>query len=320
MFGRKAILVIVTAAISASLLGGAALAAFAPQAAPADTFSLMPQLAGATATERGAKPGDHADKLKDVLDALVKKAVITQAQEDSILASLKDSEADHRKKEEILHGVFKDLFTQSATYLGMTPADLKSKLPGTSLAAIANATTGKSRDGLVAYLTKAVDDVIAKLLADGKITKEQADKATAEAPGHIAKFVDHKYSERKPQPERGPKVAAFLADANKVVRDYLGLADADLNAQLRSGKSLGEIAIATPGKSRDGLVGALTQDANAKLDKAKADGKITADQLVQLQSEVSKAINALVDRKGKTPAIKSNANAAGATVNRAPTR
>jgi polyhydroxyalkanoate synthesis regulator phasin len=317
MFGRKAILVVVTAAIGVSLLGGAALAAFAP-AATGET-SLVVDAQGQAAMERGPKPGDRPDKLKDILDALVTKGVITQAQEDQILGALKNTVTD-RVKDALVGRVFSDLFAQSATYLGMTQGDLKTKLPGTSLGAIADATAGKTRTGLVAYLNAAVSDAIAKLLADGKITKEQADKATADAPAHVAKFVDAKYPERKPQPMRGPKAAAFLAEANKISRAYLGLADADLNAQLRAGKSLGEIANATAGKSRDGLVAALTQDASTKLDKAKADGTITADQLLALQSDVSRAINDLVDRKAKTPAIKSNSSAAGAKVNKAPKR
>src|SRR5256712_6136223 len=159
MFGGKALLVGGPGALGVSLRGGAALAAFAPVPAPANTFSLVPELAGATATERGAKPGEHADKLKDILDALVKKGVITQAQEDNILAALKDADEDKRKEDLTKH-VFNDLFAQSATYLGITPADLKAKLPGTSLAAIADATTGKTGTGLVAYLTKAVSDAI----------------------------------------------------------------------------------------------------------------------------------------------------------------
>jgi polyhydroxyalkanoate synthesis regulator phasin len=332
MFGQKAALVVVTAAIGVSLLGGAALAAFAPAATgPA---SLVNDLAGPVAVDNGpGSDNNHDDNndnngnndndndkdLKKILDALVAKGVLTQAQEDQILAALKTAVTD-RAKEALVRRVYADLFAQSATYLGMTQADLKAKLPGASLGQIADTTAGKTRTGLVAYLNNAVNTAIAKLLADGKVTKEQADKATADAPAHVAKFVDNRYPERKPQPVRAPNATAYLADANKVAREYLGLAEADLNAQLRAGMSLGEIANATAGKNRDGLVAALTQDANTKLDKAKADGKITADQLLQLQSGVSKAINDLVDRKAKTPVIKPNANAAGAAVNKTPKR
>src|SRR5712692_6379436 len=176
MFGRKVAIATLTASICIGSLGGAAFAAFAP--APTDTFSLVPDLSGNTTTAAAPKPG--SDKFKAILDALVAKGVITQAQEDAILAAMKDAHGD-KDRDAVLRRVFASLFDQSATYLGTTPADLKAKLPGTSLAAIANATPGKTRDGLVAYLVKAADDAIAKLLADGKITKDQAAKATAAA-------------------------------------------------------------------------------------------------------------------------------------------
>jgi len=195
MFGRNAAIAIATGVLGVGMLGGAAFAAFAP--VPADTFSLAPDLSGSALTAVAPKPGN--DRLKGILDALVTKGVITQAQEDAILAAVRDGE--HR--DDALRQVFKHLFEQSADYLGMKPAELRAKLPGTSLAAIANATAGKSRDGLVAALTKTADDTIAKLLADGKITKEQADKATAAVPEHIAKFVDHTYPKREPRPAKG---------------------------------------------------------------------------------------------------------------------
>ncbi len=298
MFRRKVAMSIATAIIGVGLLGGAALAAFAP--APADTFSLVPSFLGSnsTAPTTAAAPKPGADKLKALLDTLVAKGVITQAQEDAILAAVKDAHGD-KDRDALLGHVFASLFEQSATYLGMTPADLKAKLPGTSLAAIANATPGKSRDGLVAYLTKAVDDAIAKLLADGKITKDQADKAMTAVPDHIAKFVDHTYT--KPTPRAvTPKVQAFIGDAISAARTYLGLQSADLMAQLRAGKSLGEIANATAGKSRDGLIAAITTQANANIDKAVQAGKLTADQATQLKASVGSAVTQLADRKGAT--------------------
>jgi polyhydroxyalkanoate synthesis regulator phasin len=292
MFGRKVAIAIVTALIGVGLLGGAAFAGFAPSAS--DTFSLVPDLSGTATAAAAPKPGN--DRLKAILDALVSKGVITQAQEDAILAAVKDAGRD-KGREDLLRHVFASLFDQSATYLGTTPAELKKKLPGTSLAAIANATSGKSRDGLVASLTKSADDAIAKALADGKITKDQADKATAAVPDHIAKFVDHTYV--KPTPRAvTPKVQMFIGDAMSATRTYLGLKPADLMTQLRAGKSLGEIANATAGKSRDGLIAAITAQANGNIDKAQQGGKLTADQATQLKAGLQTAVTQLVDRKG----------------------
>src|SRR6266850_335762 len=288
MFGRKAVIAMATGILGLGLLGGAAFAAFAPAAT--DTFSLVPDLSGSALTAAAPKPGN--DKLKNVLDALVAKGVITQAQEDSILAAVK-GDAD---RDSLLRRVFAGLFDQSATYLVMKPADLRTKLPGTSLALIANATTGKNRDGLVAALTKTANEAIAKALADGKITKDVADKATATVPDHIAKFVDNVYPKKEPRPlAKAPTtVQAFIGDAAAAGRDYLGLTQTDIVTQLKAGKSLGDIANAT------------TAMTNAKIGKAQTDGKLTADQATQLMTAVPFAVATIVDHKGL-------ANAAGTT-------
>ena len=66
---------------------------------------------------------------------------------------------------------------------------------------------------------------------------------------------------------------------------------------LRSGKSLGEIADSIPGKNRQGLINAITAATNTKINKAAADGKITAEQAATLNAAVANAVTKLVDRK-----------------------
>src|ERR671936_2872855 len=149
MFGRKAVAIATASIFGLGLLGSAAVAALAPVAGEA----VADQSAAASADAKGPKAG-APDKIKALLDALVTKGVITQAQEDAILAAFKDAAGKKDEHGDALHRILSNLFEQSATYLGMTPAELKAKLPGTSLAAIANATPGKSRDGLVATLTQ----------------------------------------------------------------------------------------------------------------------------------------------------------------------
>ena len=190
--GRKALITAVTAILGTALLGGVALAAFAPA-----------QVAEQIVAGVAANAPDRADKIKAVLDALVQKNVITQAQEDAILAAFKD--ATDRTHEEFLRRVMADLFAQSATYLGMTPADLRAKLPGTSLGAIADATPGKSKAELTRTLTSYVNDAIDKAVTNGKLTKAQADKAKALVPDHIKKFVELTYPNKAPRPA-APKV------------------------------------------------------------------------------------------------------------------
>jgi len=94
---------------------------------------------------------------------------------------------------------------------------------------------------------------------------------------------------------------------------YLGTTEKDLRAKL-PGTSLGKIADGmAPAKSRAGLVAALTTAANADLDKAVADKRITTDQATTLRSKVAGEITSLVDRTwptkptpaGRAPNLKS---------------
>jgi len=295
---KKVLLAAGAAALTAALLGGAALAAFAP-VTDYDPVSAVEAQLGITAPANSG-----TDKLKTILDALAAKGVITAAQVDSILAAVRDAEP--KRGDGALKRILGNLLDGSAKYLGLTMGDLKTKLPGTSLGAIANATPGKSRAGLVADLQNSVNAAIDKALAANTITKDQSDKAKADAPGQIAKFVDHVY-EQRPAPKtttRVPKVTEFVGDAIGVVRDYLGITQADLTKAMREGKSLGEIANATPGKSRDALVAQLTTAANTRIDKAATDGKVTAAVAAALKGQVGSAVTALVDRKGPTAIFK----------------
>ncbi len=79
----------------------------------------------------------------------------------------------------------------AATYLGTTEADLRTKLQGgQTLAAIANATSGKSRDGLIAALVADATAKIDQAQKDGKITADQATQAKAGLTAHITGEVD----------------------------------------------------------------------------------------------------------------------------------
>jgi hypothetical protein len=276
--------------LTAVLLGGAALAAFAPV-----TYDVSSQIEGEFGTAAPANSG--TDRFKSILDGLVAKGLITQAQEDAILAAVKT--ATPVRDSGAVKRILASLFDESSKYLGLTAADLKTKLPGTNLGALADTTAGKSQSGLVATLQNAVNAAIDKALTAATLTKDQADKAKADAPAQIKRFVEQNY----PQPRapktttRVMKVAEFIGDVNKAARDYLGLSQADLLKALREGKTLGEIAPTIAGKNKADLIATIAGVANAKIEKAATDGKLTADQATALKAQVGPAVTALVDRK-----------------------
>lgn len=184
----------IAGAISVALTGAAALAAMQPPDLTPAT-SVVTEAAGAIQTDKeGAR-----DRVKDILDKLVANGTITQAQEDAILKAF--AEAAAHKGNEAKH-VIGDLFKLSSDYLGIPQGQLKQQLrDGKSLGEIANATSGRSRDGLIKFLVDQVTAQVEKALADGKITKEQAARITSHLTEHVTKFVDHKF-DRKPAPAK----------------------------------------------------------------------------------------------------------------------
>jgi hypothetical protein len=166
-------------------------------------------------------------------------------------------------------------FATAATYIGITEDALRTELgTGKSLADVAVA-HGKTRDGLIAALVQASTTEITTLVD----TKNPFPAPPAGAPG------------------RGFRVeGAPLAAAST----YLGISEADLRTKLQAGQNLGQIAAATAGKSRDGLIAAIVADENGKIDAAQTSGRITADQATQMKAQTTARVTALVDGTAPT--------------------
>jgi hypothetical protein len=272
---------------SVGLFGAAAFGAFAPNASANVSAVLAPASSSVMAEDH------NGDKLKHLLDGLVQKGVITQQQEDAILAAAKDGKHARPGK------VVREFMGESAKYLDVAPKDLVAKLPGTSLGKIADTTPNKSKTGLVTALSVAANDDITKALADKKITEDQAKKLRDGLAAKINAFVDRTWpAKHAAGPRTGsPHVKAFLGDMLQAARDYLGgVTLQDITAARRSGKSLGDVA-KEKGKSRDGLVATLTVAANTRIDKAVADKQLTAEQATTLKAKVAAEIATFVDRK-----------------------
>jgi polyhydroxyalkanoate synthesis regulator phasin len=81
------------------------------------------------------------------------------------------------------------------------------------------------------------------------------------------------------------------------VASYLGLTADDLLAQLKSGKTLAQIA-AAQGKSASGLEEVMYADAKTHLDQAVADGKLTAAQEQTMLADLKSHLDDIINRSG----------------------
>jgi len=93
-----------------------------------------------------------------------------------------------------------------------------------------------------------------------------------------------------PQGRRPPGPPFIRAAAS-----YLGLDTKALCDQLKAGKTLADVA-AAQNKSVDGLKQAIYDDAKSHLDKAVADGHITADQESQRLSDLQSHLDDIVSK------------------------
>jgi len=163
-------------------------------------------------------------------------------------------------------GAHTDYLSAAATYIGITTDQLRTEL-GTdkSLADVAVA-HGKTRDGLIQALVTASQTSITTLVDQKGIGAQ-----------------------------RGPGDHGVIGDQFLVAATYLGTTTDDLRTKMQAGQTLAQIAAATSGKSRDGLVAALTTDAKAKIAAAQTAGTITADQATDLTNGLADKITRFVD-------------------------
>jgi hypothetical protein len=176
------------AIVSAGVFGAGLLGGVAFAAVPATTAPML-ATASDTTTANATDERAHA-KLKAILDALVAKNVITQAQEDAIISALGTAaKGEHPRLRELVGDVAKE----SVDYIGLPAEQVKQQLhAGKSLGEIANGTPGKSREGLLNDLDAKADARIKAAVAAGKITQAQAEELTPKVDAAIVKIVDHK--------------------------------------------------------------------------------------------------------------------------------
>ena len=163
-----------------------------------------------------------------------------------------------------------------AKRLDVTPAELKAALKG------------------------AGDARIDAALADGKITKEQADAMKQRSTeGGLRFFGRGHHGGFGPGLGRhgGFRLGGFGPDGMSTldaVTGYLGLTEEALRTELEGGKSLAEIAKAK-GKSVEGLKDVLAAQTKKRLDAAVKAGALTQAQADAMQARLKEGLDALVE-------------------------
>lgn len=181
-----------------------------------------------------------------------------------------------------------------AQILGIDAKTLGQELKsGKTLAQIATA-KGMDVATLTQKLQTALNDRIDKAVASGKLTSEKAAQIKATQASEIANKIN--------QPWTG-KQGKFGMDkgVGQTLQSILGMDATQLKEQLKSGKTLAQIAT-EKGISKADLTAKLQTGMEANLNKAVTDQKMTADKAAQIKSKipqmVDRMINQFPERKG----------------------
>ncbi|MCP4224754.1 MAG: hypothetical protein GY773_15565 [Actinomycetia bacterium] len=183
-----------------------------------------------------------------------------------------------------------------AELLGITVDELKAGFEdGKTLAEMAEA-NGVSVDDLTAHIVAQMQERLDEAVADGKIDQETADERLAGAEERAEEFVN---SEPGSRPGRdgghrhGPGPRGGDLDA---VAEDLGLSIDELKASLADGQTLAEAA-AAQGVEQADLVAALVEEAQAKIDEAVANGRLTEDKAAEVKATLEEKITERVNNE-----------------------
>jgi hypothetical protein len=173
-----------------------------------------------------------------------------------------------------------------ASYLGLTPAQLREQLKaGKTLAQIAIA-QGKSVSGLEDAIYADVQAHLDRAVANGRLSAAREQAILTRLKAHLDDIVNHA------APAFGRHAGLRFGAA---VAAYLGITPAQLRTELRAGRSLAQIAT-EHGKTVDGLKAVILDAVKARLDKAVSSGRLTSAQEKTILDRLSAHLDQLVNR------------------------
>ena len=199
MSRNKWALAVAAGAFTTAFIGGVALAGFQPFAGADGATVGVP-----TAAQAGKD--QPKDRIKAVLDGLVTKGTITQAQEEAILGAFAAAQptpkpnVPNTKPRTTIPGVMSfigDLTKAAADYLGMDAKTVLTELrAGKSVADLANGLSaqGKSAQGLIDTLTKTANAKLDAAVAANTLTAEQAATLKPKIAAEITTFVNRSFT------------------------------------------------------------------------------------------------------------------------------
>jgi hypothetical protein len=185
----------------------------------------------------------------------------------------------------------------AATAIGTSADQLKTELPGKSLAQVASS-HGKNSGDVVTALTTAADARIDKAVSSGQLTADQGNTQKTNVANRVTQLVNQVMPQAgQPRPGtpggpgRGPGAFGFglVQQGLNVAAQAIGIPPDQLRTEL-AGKSLTQVAN-NHGKNPNDVATALKNAAHMRIDQAVTNGHLSADQANTLKSNIDTRID-----------------------------
>ncbi len=216
-------------------------------------------------------------------------------------------------------GGFRPFFDQQAAAqaIGITPQQLQSELPGKSLAQVAT-NHGKQASDVVSALTTAADTRIDQAVSSGRLTADQGNTQKTDAANRINQLVNQTMPQGGPGvnrpaggpgapgapgtpgtpagPGRGPGGPGFgiFQQGLEAAAQAIGITPQQLMSEL-PGNSLATVAT-NHGKQPADVATALKSAADARIDQAVQNGRLTSDQGNTQKTNIDNRIDQLMNQ------------------------
>jgi hypothetical protein len=163
---------------------------------------------------------------------------------------------------------------------------VKDARAGETLAQIATA-HGKSVAGLKSAMLVALETRLDAAVSAKRLTSAQAQARLARADKLIDRLVNARLGKAALRPARARLV--------NISARYIGLTPKALRAELKTGKSLAQVAVAH-GKTAAGLKDALLKPFEQRLDKARAAGRISSADVQTRLARISARLEMIINK------------------------
>ena len=181
-----------------------------------------------------------------------------------------------------------------ADVIGIDLETLKAGIEdGRTLAEIAVA-NGSTAQAVIDHITTRMNERIDQAVADGELTEEAAGEVRAELAEDVAAKVNEGFDRHGEDGIRGGWLKQRLDEAADRLTALLGVTEDQLETELKSGKSLGEIATAN-GVEPQAVIDLLTTEAEAMIDEALAEDEIDQAEADELRAELLPKIGTFVN-------------------------